>query len=128
VSDRYDVIRADMPPGLKRRVLHILSGHKGSDNRIARINLVKQAFNIFSNDEVTETQDRQVRDAIAELRRARHMICSDSGEGGYFIAGNYEEVLRIAAEMDSRAMDLLEKSRILKREALEYYGSQMKLI
>lgn len=128
MSDRYDEIRAEMPAGLKKRVLHILSGHKGGENRITRIDLVQRAFNIFDNNKVTETQDRQVRDAIAELRRERHMICSDSGEGGYFIAGNYEEVLRIAAEMDSRAMDLLEKSRILKREAMEYYGSQLKLI
>jgi len=127
VSDKYEEIRAAMPPGLEKRVLHILSGHKGSENRIARIDLVRQALNIFSNDDVSETDDRQVREAIAELRHEGHLVCSDSGAGGYYIAGSYNDVVRMTAELDSRAMALLDQSRTLKRKAMEWFGPQLKM-
>jgi hypothetical protein len=116
-----------MPPGLKRRVLHILSGHKGNDNRIARVDLVKQAFNIFSDIEVTETQDRQVREVIADLRHEGNLICSDSGLGGYWMAGSYDDVVRMTNELKSRAMELLDQSRTLERKAMEWFGPQLKM-
>ena len=128
MSDRYDEIRAAMPAGLEKTVLHILSGHKGSDNRIARIDLVRQALNIYSDDEVSETDDRMVREAIANLRHEGHLVCSDSGAGGYYIAGSYNDVVRMTAELESRAADMLQQSRMLKRKAMEWFGPQLNLL
>jgi len=127
MSDRYDEIRAAMPAGLEKTVLHILSGHKGSDNRIARIDLVRQSLNIYSDDDVSEIDDRKVREAIANLRHEGHLVCSDSGAGGYYIAGSYNDVVRMTAELESRAADMLQQSRMLKRKAMEWFGPQLKL-
>jgi len=123
----YEQILLSMPPGIKKKVLHILAGHKGSNNRIARNDLVKRVFGIFSDDELTDTRDRMVREVIAELRDEGNFICSDSGVGGYWMASNYEDIEMLAGELDSRAMKLLEKSRTLKARAMEWFGPQIKM-
>jgi len=119
----YEQILANMPPGLERSVLRVLSYHIGGHNRIDRKNLVQLAFNA----EWSETRDRQVREAIAKLQ-LEYPILSDSGAGGYWIASDYDEVEAYAAEIDSRAKDLLEKSRSLRAIAERTLGTQMRLV
>jgi len=124
---KYEQILAGMPPGLDRTILRILSGHKGKNERIERVQLVKLAFGLFSDDEMTMTLDRMVREIISQLRHEGHLICSDSGAGGYWMAGNYDDVENLTRELDSRAMKLLEQSRTLKARAMEWFGPQIKM-
>jgi len=127
MTRRYDEILATMPPGLDKKILRILAGHLGENNRISRGDLVKLALYKFSDNDITETDDRLVRETISRLRHDGHLICSSSGTGGYYMASSYDDVENMRAEMESRAMDLLEQSRTLKKRATEWFGAQLKM-
>lgn len=67
---------------------------------------------------VTGLSDRALRREISELRKNGYPVCTDSRKGGYWI-GEGEDVKRLTKELESRAFDLLETSRRIKRRQLE---------
>ncbi len=117
---RFAEIQTAVPVDLSDRVLSILQQHVGRDHRISRRALVEQAFRVAVDDNLANsTQDRQVRMILEDLQ-AIHPILSTSGGGGYYYAGSAEEISRYAAELDSRAKKLLQKSRRLLKLARRF--------
>ena len=115
-AEIYDQIKYSVPTDLDERVLRVIHQHTGKSNQVSRQELVKQVFGVTIKpaDLRTSTLDRQIREAIARLQD-QHPILSSSGNGGYFYAASMDEINRYAAEVNSRAMKLLEKSRSLLR-------------
>jgi hypothetical protein len=114
-SEIYENIIARTPAELKDEIMTILLSHRGMDHRISRRELVSQACGIKIGEHenlANNPYDRQVRELISELQRS-YPILSSSGEGGYWM-GTPAEISAYAAEIDSRATKLLEKSRRLR--------------
>lgn len=83
---------------LDREVIFHMYQHKGRENRIERWELVRKVFgNEAAPTKAEETDgnvyDRQVRDSLERLRRARpsHLICNLGDGKGYFISQTREE-------------------------------------
>lgn len=109
----------EMPAGLDRAILRVLSFHVGRDLAISRSQLV-----IDVAQHGFFVHERQARAAINLLRKSGHAICSTGGEdGGYWLASDWAELMEyIEREIHSRAMDLLEQEGALKRMARETWG------
>lgn len=87
-----DEIIGQMEPGLERSTLRVISQRKGIDNAISRASLAAALNSLgFGRDLTPATFDRKIRATIVELRRLGHLICSSSGEGGYYMAANRAE-------------------------------------
>jgi len=121
-NEVYERILASMPQCLERKVLAVLRGHVGSANRITREGLVRIIFQKPWSSNCTE--DRQIREVIASLQM-RVPILSDSGRGGYWLAGSAEEINTYAGEIVSRARELEEKARRLRMIAEREFGGEL---
>lgn len=115
----YETIQLTTPEDLDDRILLVLQTHRGKDHRISRRSLVEAIFGIAVDPDenlANSKEDRQIREAIARLQET-YPILSSSGDGGYWLPGSAEEINEYAAEINSRAMKLLEKSRRLVAQA-----------
>ena len=68
----YEQIIREMPAGVDRIVLRILSYHRGELNLIERDDLLSE---VKSHPGMQDVEDRQMRDAIHELRNQGVRIC-----------------------------------------------------
>lgn len=71
--------------------------------------------------------ERTVRDAIRDLRKAGHPICSESGVG-YWWPASREEAEGTAAELRSRATDMFDTAKLIEDSADRLFGGQRSLI
>ena len=87
MSDEYDALLKNMPAGLDRAVLRVLSQRVGREQAIGRGGLVRIVGRLgFS------AHERQIREVIKELRREGHLICAAAGKnGGYWMAADRKE-------------------------------------
>ena len=115
----YDRILAEMPTGLDRATLRVLSFHQGKHNAIGRESLVDALRSVGF-----DVKERLVRRCVHDLRRAGHLICSAPGEsGGYFLSATLEDFQEfIEREIHSKALDLLETEKTLKAAAKLQFG------
>jgi hypothetical protein len=120
----YDEQIAEMPTGLDRAMLRVLSFHMGRSHAIGRGELVKALW--FEGFKVNE---RQARQAIHDLRRAGHLICSMPGEdGGYYLAESLAEFEEfIDRELHPKAIDMLETEKAMKAAAHARFGEGVQL-
>ncbi len=112
----YQTIIEETPAGIQQDVMGVLAGHVGSEQRISREKLV----DTLAHDPVYRSKrrvrlDRMVRKAIADLQELGYPILSDSGKGGYWLAGNKEEVEGMLREIGSRVVHLGKKYSALAR-------------
>jgi len=133
--NNYDDEIKTMEPGLERAALKILSFHIGKENTIKRLDLVdglrQHGFGILL---APVTFDRHMRAAVAELRKQGHLVCSSSGDGGYYLArdlGEYNEFSQV--EYRSKIIDMAETLRAMDQGAAKRFGGdapaeQLKLI
>lgn len=113
----YETIKITTPDDLDSRVLAVLNRHRGKEIRISRRDLVKTVYGIDPGANLANSrEDRQIREAIARLQDT-YPILSSSGDGGYWLPESVDEINEYAAEINSRAMKLLEKSRRLLDQA-----------
>jgi hypothetical protein len=110
----------ELPAGLDRAVLRVLSFHVGRDQAISRGDLV-----VAIAQHGYFMHERAVRAAINLLRKQGQPICSTGGEdGGYWLAKDWDELDEfIVREFHSRAMDLLEQEGALRKKGEELWGA-----
>jgi len=109
----------EMPAGLDRAILRVLSFHQGRDQAIGRGKLVGELARLGFY-----VHERVMRACINELRKQGQLICSTGGDGGgYYLPANWSELDEyIRRELHPRAMDLLEQEQALKAAAEKQWG------
>lgn len=88
-----------------------------SDARVV-LNLLRRDADGWSRYELeseTGMHDRRVRDAVTALRRLGWPVVSNSGQAGYRLATNAEDVAHTVAEYRHRAHELLETAAKLEQ-------------
>ena len=113
---------------IEAEVRHILSFHKGRENRISRWELVEHVFGreaaaVRSNN---NSYDRKIRDVIAKYRET-DLIVSSSAIGGYWLAADMNDIETIAEEYVKRSREMEEKARNLRKHGMEKFGPQIPL-
>lgn len=123
MKTQTDFDPADPPPGLDREILRILQARVGRDQALPRARLLVLVHNMPNCRTVS---DRQLRAAINQLRKDGNLICSAGGEeGGYYSPASWDELDDyLQRELHSRAMDMLEQEKALKRAAERRWGPQ----
>lgn len=113
-----------MQPGLDRAILRVLGYHAGKDQAIDKDELIRQLNLLgYGNKLRYATFERQIRLTIVALRKNKHLICSSSGEGGYFIArdrAEYDEFAQV--EYRSKIIDMSETLRAMDEGAQHAFG------
>jgi hypothetical protein len=119
MSQIFDEMISEMPPGLDRAILRILSFHQGREQAIGRGRLVGDLARMGF-----EVHERVMRACINELRKKGQLICSTGGDGGgYYLPADWNELEEfIKRELHPRAMDLLEQETALKAAAEKQWG------
>jgi len=98
----YDLLISNMPHGIERAMLRVLSYHMGKENAISKPDLMLELKRLGFR-----TSERQARACIVELRKHGHLIASSSGEGGYFLCSSMEEYNEFAqVEYKSKIVDM----------------------
>jgi hypothetical protein len=123
----YDEEIRQMEPGVVRAVLRVLSFHIGKENTIKRLDLAEDLRRMgFGSNLVPLTFDRHMRAAIAELRKDGHLICSSSGDGGYYLARDRAEYNDFAqVEYRSKITDMADTLRAMDQAAARRFGADM---
>ncbi len=114
---------------VESEVLAILSFHKGKERSISRWELVER---IFGRDAAADRSnnnpfDRRIRDVIAR-NRVKYLIVSSSGQSGYWLAADINDVETIAQEFVERSRQMEELARKIRRNGAEQFGPQMPLL
>jgi hypothetical protein len=116
----YKELLGEMPVGLDRAVLRVLSYRRGRDRAVGRTELVN-----LTAAEGFRVHERALREQIKQLRRAGHLICSMPGEdGGYYLAKDlveYQEFKRM--EFEGKIADMAETLRAMDAAAVKEFGS-----
>lgn len=97
-----------LPSDLPAKVLRCIQLYDDPNTRIS-----KRMIAALCRLEYNATTDRQIREAVAELRKRGYPICSDSGRAGYYY--NPDHIEHTIAELKSRAEELFETARALER-------------
>jgi len=97
-----------LPAGLSAKVLRCVQLYDDPSIRVSKENIAH-----YCGLKYTPTTDRQIRDAVTELRKQGYAICSDSGRAGYYYSPQH--VSHTIAELKSRAGELFETARALER-------------
>ena len=120
----YDRLIKDMPVGLDRAVLRLLSFHTGHTRAIGRVELVLN-MKLMGFD----VHERLVRHCIRGLRRAGHLICSAPGEdGGYYMAWSLAEFEEFARhEFLAKIGDMSVTLAAMRASAKEAFGDALQL-
>lgn len=118
-TSTFEKLISAMPFGLDRALLRVLSFHNGRENAIGRGAMV-ETLKAHGFD----VSERQARQAIHDMRREGHLICSAPGEnGGYFMAESRRDVDEfIDREIHPKAMDLLETEKSIRESAKRKFG------
>jgi hypothetical protein len=114
----YDTLIASMPAGIERALIRVLSGHIGKDNAISKAQLITDLSKLGFH-----VAERQVRSEITELRKQGLLICSSSGDGGYFFAETpeeYEEFVQV--EYRAKIIDMSETVRAMDDGARQVFS------
>lgn len=109
----------DLPAGLDRAMLRVLSFHRGRNSAIGRPQLVSELARMGF-----QVHERQARACINQLRKSGSPICSTGGtDGGYYLASDWNELNDyIKREIEARAFDLLEQAKALRAQAEQTWG------
>lgn len=115
-----------MEPGLDRAILRVIAFHPGKAKAVAKSDLVTDLRQMgFGGQLSFATFERKIRLVIVELRKSGHLICSSSGEGGYYLAATVEEYEEFAqVEYRSKIIDMSETLREMDAAAKKVFGAR----
>ncbi|MFT6552564.1 MAG: hypothetical protein ACJA1I_002620 [Zhongshania marina] len=105
------------------RVLQVLSRHIGEENGVT---VTKLAQEIADSMLVSAGDERAVRAAVVELRKAGLHVCAHPGSG-YYMARDEAELVRCCKYLFDRAMCSLEQVAAMRRESLPDLRGQLRL-
>ena len=83
------------------KILECIQLYRDPDKRVIKRNIAA-----YLNLPYDPNSDRQIRDAVTELRKEGEPICSDSGKAGYYY--NKELISHTIAEYESRGKEMFE--------------------
>ena len=106
-------------------VLECVKRYTTTDKRITKSGIAAYLKLPYSNSHNNQT-DRAIRDAITELRKQGHPICSEAGRAGYWYDPASVDV--IIADYRSRIIDMSETVRALERGYKTREAVQMGLL
>ena len=124
----YELLIANMPVGLDRAIMRVISRCQGRDQSISRGKLLTLVHAAGFQD----TNERQMRESIKMLRRDGHLICSAPGTGGgYWLAVNMAEYQEFEeSEYTAKIVDMSETRAAMRKSARAQFneGVQVRLI
>lgn len=103
-------------------VLAVLSRHIGAEHGVG----VRALAVAVVGPEADAADERRVRTAIVELRKAGHHVCAHPSTG-YFMAAAEADLVRTCEYLLSRAMCSLEQVAAMRRESLPDLRGQLRL-
>ena len=103
--------------GLDVAILRILVHHQGRQRAISRVKLCS-ALSLY------QTNERQVREQIKQLRRAGHLIGSAAGEnGGYYLISSLDEFNQfMQCEFLAKIKDMSQTAHSMTKAATQQFG------
>ncbi len=122
----YESIKERTPETIHLDIKNILIWHVGADNAVTKEEISNQIFGKY-----TDTTDRQIRDAVAELVIFwdKHIV-TNTNTGGYYYASSADEIDQNIADIQSRIDQLASRRDGLQRARARAFHSgtaQMKL-
>jgi hypothetical protein len=102
------------------KILQCVRLYSSPDKRV-----IKKHIAHYLGIPYTTTTDRQIRDAVTQLRKDGHPICSTSGKSGYWY--DPASVPIVIADMRSRIVDMSETIRALEKGFIPDQPTQMML-
>lgn len=123
-TNTYERLIKEMPVGLERAILRVLSSHDSRNRPIGRKDLVVAVHQLGAR-----VHERQLREKIKELRRQGHLICSAPGEdGGYFLASSWQEYHDFKqTEYLAKILDMQKTLNAMDRSADQTFGDSPQL-
>lgn len=119
----YDQLLATMPVGLDRAVLRVISMHPGKDAAITKPRFLADLAQIGF-----KVNERQLRKTIVDLRKDGHLICSSSGDAGYYLADSYAEYQEFSqVEYRSKIIDMSETLHAMDDSAKSRFGNSYQI-
>jgi hypothetical protein len=124
-----DAMIDELPAGLDRAILRILSFHKGQENGISAKSLLEDlarlGFDYISCDRNGNKNynDRPVRAQIVMMRRNGCLIGAKPGKGYYLITSRQEYEDFKQAEYAAKIKDMSETMRAMDKTAEAEFGS-----
>ncbi len=125
-AQQFDEEIQRMEPGLDRAMLRILGFHVGKERAIDKPDMISDLRKLgFGGSLSYATFERKCRLVIAELRKSGHLVCSSSGDGGYYIAKDYAEYEQFReTELNAKIIDMAETMRMMDAAAKKVFGAR----
>ena len=97
-SKIYEEIKARTPETIHLDIKNVLQWHIGADNSISKEEISKKIFGKY-----TDSTDRQIRDAVAELVIFfdEHIV-TNTTTGGFYYASSTDEIDQNISDIQSR--------------------------
>ena len=128
-STRIADIIEQMDAGLDRAVLRCLEKREGAVMSIQKLDLMHDLNRMgFGTRLKFSTFERQVRSCVVDLRKRGHLICSSSGDVGYYLAATrteYDEF--VEREYEGRIKDMQETVDAMDASAKARWGTGVQM-
>ena len=96
------------PADLPEKVLRCIQLYTDPNTRVT-----KETIAHYCRLKYTANTDRQIRDAVTELRRRGEPICSTAGQAGYWYS--YADLDIIIRDLKSRGREMFDTASVLER-------------
>ena len=118
-TQAYEKIKATAPADLQKSIMKVLDFARVNSPgiNVTKHDLILNIYgkHISGTQLTSSTEDRQIRDAIADLQLAGYPIIASSGKPGYRLAAKREEIEEYVAELEARVSQLQSKIFALRK-------------
>lgn len=129
MKSRLEEILDEMPYGFVERVGTVLEHYQGKEKAASKPALIDSLKRLgFGTGVSPATLERQLRIAIVALRKRGALICSDSGDGGYFVARTRDEYDEfVEREYKGKIQDMQETVDAMNAAARARWGEGLQM-